>query len=522
MSFTSYTFLLVFLPIVLAGHYLLTRVFTSQKPALAWLIVASLVFYASLGPGYLLVLLGSVVTNFAFAWQMRRMPEGGRGRRAVLITGIVANLLLLGFYKYTGFLAENINALLGTDLRALAAAYPVGLSFYTFIQIGFLLDTYVGQIERLSFLNYLLFGTFFPYVTAGPLVRQGEVFTQLDTPVRERTGARFLAVGLTMFAMGLFKKAVMADSVAPYVATMFDTAGAGGAVSTGSAWVGALAYTFELYFDFSGYSDMALGLGYMIGVRLPLNFNSPLKATSLVEFWRRWHMTMVRFFTSYVYTPMTATMMRRGIRRKWPQWVRLLAVICLPVFVTFVLVGFWHGAGWGFIISGAIHGVALSINLTWRELGAKRRLPRIPAPVGWLLMMVPLVASLVYLRAPDAGSATRILATMAGLGAAGGASVAQLYGTGVLFGGLTVVPAILWTIFLGAIALFYPRNTQEILGRYEVGLPTIPSQEKETGRRWRPPISWRPNPSWAIAIAVIAGLGLVFAGGPSPFLYYRY
>jgi hypothetical protein len=209
------------------------------------------------------------------------------------------------------------------------------------------------------------------------------------------------------------------------------------------------------------------------------------------------------------------------MRRRWPQWVRLLAVICLPVFVTFVLVGFWHGAGWGFIISGAIHGVALSINLTWREIAAKRRLPRIPAPVGWLLMMVPLVASLVYLRAPDAGSATQVLAAMVGLGAAGGASVTQFYGSSVLFG-LTVVPAVLWVIFLGAIALFFPRNTQEVLSRYEVGLPTIPSGQVEAGRWWRPPISWRPTLSWAVAIAVIAGLGLVFAGGPSPFLYYRY
>lgn len=517
MSFNSYIFLFAFLPIVIGGYYLLTRLFASQRPALGWLVAASLLFYASLGPGYLLILVGSVLLNFAVARVMGRAAPDSGGRRVMLIFGIVTNLLLLGFYKYTGFLAENINALLGTNFTAPVTAYPIGLSFYTFIQIGFLLDAYVGQVERLSFLRYVLFGTFFPYITAGPLVRQDEVFKQLDTPVRERTGVLQIAVGATMFAMGLFKKVVLADSVAPYVATLFDTANGAAAIGTINAWTGVLAYTFELYFDFSGYSDMAIGLGFMLGIKLPLNFNSPLKATSLVDFWRRWHMTMVRFFTNYVYTPMAAGIMRRTVRKKLPEPVRLLLVLCLPVFVTFVLVGLWHGAGWGFIVSGVVHGIGLAVNLTWRELKAKYRLPDIPGLVGWVLMMLPLIASLVFLRAANLDSAMKILAAMLGLGATGDVPPGAFYGTQSLFG-LNVVPAIAWTLLLGAIALLFPRNTQQILEKYDVALPTLPSPEDKPRIR----LQWQPNLRWAITVAIVAGLGLVFVAGPSPFLYYLY
>ena len=516
MAFNSYVFLFVFLPIVVAGYYLLGRLFTSQKPALAWLVGASLVFYASLGPGYLLVLLGSVLMNYLVVRAIVGQPEGSRGRRLALTAGIVANLLLLGFYKYTGFLAENVNALFGTEFQAPTATYPVGLSFYTFIQIGFLLDAYVGQFGRMTLLRYALFGTFFPYITAGPLVRHDEMASQLDSPIRARTGLMPIAVGATMFGMGLFKKVVLADSVAPYVATLFNTASEGGSIGTASAWVGALAYTFELYFDFSGYSDMAIGLGYMLGLRLPVNFNSPLRATSLIDFWRRWHMTMVRFFTSHVYTPMTAGIVRRTIRRRVPEPVRLLLVLCLPVFVTFVLVGFWHGAGWGFIISGAIHGVGLSVNLTWRELRARLRLPSIPGVMGWALMMLPLVASLVFLRAADAGSAMSVLAAMVGVGATGPAP-SVFYGTTTVLG-LVFVPAIAWIAVLAAIALGVPRNTQQIMARYDVALPSLPSPEPTPRESWR----WKPSVRWALAMAVVAGIGLVFVAGPSPFLYYRF
>jgi alginate O-acetyltransferase complex protein AlgI len=364
MTFTTYTFLMLFLPVVVAGYYALSRVFTDSRPGLLWLLAASLLFYGSLGPGYLVIIIGSVLFNFAVSWWMTSQPPESSARQRILGLGIVGNLVLLGTYKYTGFLADNLNAVMGTHFEALSVAYPIGLSFYTFIQIGYLIDTSVGQVQRPTFLRYALFGTFFPYVTAGPIVRPREIFDQLDTPVRRRIGGTQIAVGATMFAMGLFKKAVLADSVAPYAGTLFTFASGHDNIGASNAWLGMLAYTLQLYFDFSGYTDMALGIGYILGIRLPINFNSPLKATSIIEFWRRWHMTMTRWFTDFIYTPLAAAMMRRSLRGGYSTAARLLVVLCLPVIVTFLLVGLWHGAGWGFVIWGAIQGAAMTVNLT--------------------------------------------------------------------------------------------------------------------------------------------------------------
>jgi alginate O-acetyltransferase complex protein AlgI len=513
LTFNSYAFLLLFLPIVIAGYYLLTRVFATQRPALVWLIVASLVFYALQGPGYLIVLVGSVVLNFLVAWWMTTREQGSTARRVALAVGLVGNLLLLGAYKYTGFLAENINALFGTDLSALTDAYPIGLSFYTFIQMGFLIDAYVGQTSRPGVLRYTLFGTFFPYVTAGPIVRPGEVLDQLDKPVRQRTGTIQIAVGATMFAMGLFKKAVLADSVAPYAGSLFTFASGHEDIGIANAWLGMLAYTLQLYFDFSGYTDMALGIGYMLGIRLPFNFNSPLKATSIIEFWRRWHMTMTRWFTDFIYTPLAANLMRRSVSKGYSTAVRLLLVLCLPVLATFLLVGLWHGAGWGFVIWGAIQGVAMAVNLLWRE--AKLSMPSV---LGWLLMMVTFVSSLTFFRAPSTDTAFTILRAMFGLGPSG-ATVGEFYGTSRLFQTITVTPAVLWVLALLAIAVFFPRNTQQILHKYEVGLPSMATAPDKPSRI---SMSWRPNLRWALVIGAATAAGLIFAGGPSPFLYYQF
>jgi alginate O-acetyltransferase complex protein AlgI len=517
MTFTSYVFLFVFLPIVVAGYYLLTRVTRDQRPALVWLVLASLVFYGLQGIGYLAVLVVSVVANFLLAWLITTRPVDSRARKVWLLLGILVNLVLLGAYKYTGFFADNLNSLFGTHLHALVQSYPIGLSFYTFIQIGYLIDASVGPAERPSLMRYALFGTFFPYVTAGPLVRRDEVLSQLQTPVRERTGTTQVAVGATMFAMGLFKKSVLADNVAPYAGTLFNYAAAHDTIGPVNGWLGMAAYTLQLYFDFSGYTDMALGLGYMLGIRLPVNFNSPLRATSIMDFWRRWHMTMTRFFTTYVFTPITAGLMRRSARNRYSTAMRILLVLCLPVVITFLLVGLWHGAGWGFVIWGAIQGIAMAVNLTWRELQPRFRLPRIPSPVGWVMTMATFIASLTFFRAPNTHTALVVLQAMFGIGPAGAAPGA-FYGRGAILGTVAVVPAVVWVAMLTAIALFFPRNTQEILGDYDVGLPTMASPQRSGGI----PLAWRPNARWAIAMAATLSVALVFAGGPSPFLYYQF
>jgi D-alanyl-lipoteichoic acid acyltransferase DltB (MBOAT superfamily) len=502
MTFNSYLFLFAFLPIVIGGYYLLTRITAKQQPALIWLIAASLFFYAVQGPGYLAVLVGSVLGNFALLWWMLRQDSQSLARKLILALGIVANLVLLGTYKYTGFLAENINALLGTQMKALSLVYPIGLSFYTFIQIGYLIDAHAGLAKRPTFLKYVLYGTFFPYVTAGPLVRPSEVVDAMETPARQRTGGHQLAVGATMFAMGLFKKAVLADSVAPYAGQLFNFASAHENIGTGNAWIGMLAYTLQLYFDFSGYTDMALGIGYMLGFTLPVNFNTPLRATSIIDFWRRWHITMTRWFTDYVYTPLAANLMRRSVRRSYSTAIRVLAVLCLPAIVTFLLVGLWHGSGWGFVIWGGIQGAAMAANLIWRE--AKLRMPGV---LGWLLMMVTFVVSLTFFRAPKVDTALIVLRSMFGLGPAG-SPPSQFFGTAKLFGAVTITPSLWWVAGLLLIAVFF-RNTQQMLGNGFGGISESPA-------------SWQPSLRWAVSTALVAATALVFAGGASPFLYYRF
>jgi D-alanyl-lipoteichoic acid acyltransferase DltB (MBOAT superfamily) len=518
MTFNSYAFLLAFLPIVVVGYYLLTRLIQSQTPALVWLLLASLVFYGTFGGGYVLILAGSVVGNFLLGWWMGRLPAAGRARRMVLIGGIAANLVVLATYKYTGFFADNVNAVLGTHLTSLSVIYPVGLSFYTFIQVGFLIDAYVGRVKRLTFVRYALFGTFFPYVTAGPIVRQSEVLEQLDTPVRERTGTSHVVLGLTMFAMGLFKKAVLADSIAPYANTLFAAAPVHAPVGAANAWLGAVAYTVQLYFDFSGYTDMAIGLGYVLGLRLPQNFNSPLKATSMVDFWRRWHMTMTRFFTDYLYTPTAMAMMRRAVRHRFSEPVRVLAVLCLPIVATFVMVGLWHGAGWGFVIWGVIQGAALAANLAWREVQTRLKLPGIPGVAGWALTMLLLVVSLVFFRATSVSDAWYLLQAMAGQGRGPAPTAAQFYGAATVFGSLTVVPAVIWVVILAGVALLFPSNTQQVLGEHDIALPTMFSPQN---RPWAQ-VVWRPSIRWAGAMALLGAFALGFVGGPSPFLYYHF
>jgi alginate O-acetyltransferase complex protein AlgI len=517
MLFHSHLFLFVFLPLALAGYALLARITTSTTPPLLWLVLASLVFYAFWDVRYTFLLIASVLVNFGILSVLYRMPIEHRYRFATLAAGIVLNLLLLGSFKYVNFVLQNVNALLQTNIPYFSHAFPVGISFYTFIQIGCLVDAYNGQVERLSFVKYALFGTFFPYITAGPLVQQREMFQQMDVPVAKRFSGMHVAVGLTMVLMGLFKKLILADALAPYANTIFTAAGAGTGIGPVDAWLGVFAYTFQLYFDFSGYSDMALGLGYMFGLRLPLNFHSPLKATNLIDFWRRWHMTMTRFFTNYLYTPFATAGMRRSIQRRYSVPRRLLVVVVVPVILTFTLAGLWHGPGWGFVIFGLIHGVALAINHAWREAQGRSRVPRIPTGVSWALTVLVFAVSLVFFRATSVESAAHLVQAM--IGAAGGdtALPADFYRSVLVFNRLPTVPLPVWLLILSAIVLLFP-NTNEILKEYDVALDAPP---RTTATR-RIDLTWRPTIAWSLAIGLVAIIALAALGEQSPFLYYQF
>ena len=401
MLFNSVEFIFGFTPLVLLGFFMLAR--WSQTVALGWLTLASLGFYCWWNMAWLPLLLASIAFNFALGVQLAQ-GRGDAVRRRWLLLGIAVNLALLLHYKYAGFLVENAAAMLRSSRPAPALDLPLGISFFTFTQIAFLVDVYRRQAADLSPVRYGLFVTYFPHLIAGPILHHRDLMPQFVRADIFRVDATRLAGGLTLFLLGLFKKVVLADRLAVLANPAF---GAAATQDLGffESWGAALAYTLQLYFDFSGYSDMAIGLALMIGVTLPLNFHSPYKARDIADFWRRWHMTLSRFLRDYLYIPLGGN--RRGPARRH---VNLL--------VTMLLGGAWHGAGWTFIVWGALHGAYLVVHDLWRQRPGRAAGGcgwELPNWLAWLLTFVCVAVAWVFFRAPDLPSAWSLLRGMAGL-----------------------------------------------------------------------------------------------------------
>jgi len=410
MLFNSVAFLFVFLPCTLLGFFLAARL--SQRLALAWLTLASLFFYGWWNPVWLPLLLASIAGNLVLGQWIARLPQPGgavpwwRSRKAALTMAIAANLALLIHYKYSSFLLANVSGVMALATDSTDHDLPLGISFFTFTQIAFLVDVYQRKADDFDPLRYGLFVTYFPHLIAGPLLHHREMMPQFARDDIFRFDASRLADGSVVFILGLFKKTVLADSFGRYASAGFDAAGAH-ELTFFEAWGAALSYTLQLYFDFSGYSDMAIGLAMMIGVTLPLNFYSPYKARNITEFWRRWHITLSRFLRDYLYIPLGGN--RQGALR---QRVNLM--------ITMLLGGLWHGAGWTFVIWGGLHGLYLVIHQGWRSLAA--RLPTIASPLwrapaatlSWSLTFLAVVIGWVFFRAQDLPTAFSVLHGMAG------------------------------------------------------------------------------------------------------------
>ncbi len=300
------------------------------------------------------LLLGSIVFNYLIGYSLARGNDiGSLRRRHLLALGVAGDLALLGYYKYANFFIGILNASLSTSYSFAEIILPLGISFFTFTQFAFLVDAARGEAKEFDFIHYSLFVSYFPHLIAGPILHHKEIMPQFGKANAYRLNWDYLRIGLTVFALGLFKKVVLADGVALYTAPVFAAAEQGDVLNLFQAWGGALAYTLQLCFDFSGYSDMAIGLSYMLGVRLPLNFNSPYKATSISDFWRRWHMTLSRFLRDYLYVPVGGN--RKGQARRY-----------LNLMATMLLGGLWHGAGWTYIIWGGLHGFYLIVHQAWQ------------------------------------------------------------------------------------------------------------------------------------------------------------
>jgi D-alanyl-lipoteichoic acid acyltransferase DltB (MBOAT superfamily) len=354
LIFSSLEYLLVFLPATLLGFLLLTQ---RGRLEFGWLVVCSLVFYGWWNPAYLALLIGSMGFNYLIG---RGISRSSRAAGVLLVLGVTGNLLAIGWFKYAGFLVSNLNSLLGLNIESLNIVLPLAISFFTFQQIAFLVDCRRGIAREYHVLDYALFVSFFPQLIAGPIVHHQDVIPQFMQLRKTRYDTGNLSVGLTALTIGLFKKVIIADGLAEMATPVFAAAEQGASISATAAWLAALCYTFQLYFDFSGYSDMAIGSARLFGVRLPENFNSPYKSTSIIEFWRRWHITLSNFLRDYLYISLG------GNRKGYPRQL-------INLMITMLLGGLWHGAGWTFVFWGGLHGLYLVANHLWVRRGGSLR-----------------------------------------------------------------------------------------------------------------------------------------------------
>ncbi|MEM9121920.1 MAG: MBOAT family protein [Pseudomonadota bacterium] len=554
MLFNSYIFIFVFLPVT----WLVFAVLTRRAPytiALGWLVAASLFFYAYWNPPFVLLLILSVVCNYGLGRLLHSMHrptvQGGaalRGaglvrpagvpqtsdpaskwpRRAVLAAGILFNLGLIAYFKYAGLLIDTINAAAALGIPAPSIFLPLGISFFTFQQIAYLVDHYTGDTKETRFVSYALFVTFFPQLIAGPIVHHKEMMPQFDRGADRRIRFDNVVIGLTIFAIGLFKKVVLADQIALYSSPVFEAAAAGQAVTLVDAWIGALGFTLQLYFDFSAYSDMAIGLARLFGIRLPLNFNSPYKATSISDFWRRWHMTLSRFLRDYLYIALGGN--RHGQARRYTN-----------LFITMLLGGLWHGAGLAFLFWGALHGVYLAINHAFNSARAalfgwtpdqttvvSRNLSRavtfLAVVVGWVFFKA---GSLALEQGGNAlGGFDTAIVVLAGMAGLNGVVLPHVFApvAGVLpvtigdvafYGG---IPMVALFALLFAIIWFSP-NVAQIMRTYRPVIETYPGEVEPVALGF---LRWKPSMGWSVAVGAMAALAVGNLTQVSEFLYFQF
>ena len=480
MLFNSYVFIFGFLPVTLAVFFLLGRS-GRRGPALAWLLAASLFFYGWWNPADLPFLLFSIALNYSLAVALRRSTDARR-RRWLAASGIAANLLFLGYYKYAGFLVTNLNALLGSSWPVPHRSLPLAISFFTFQQIVFLTDAYRRRRTRTGPLRYATGVAFFPHLLAGPIVRYSQLMPQFARRRILRPQPLAIAAGLTVFAIGLVKKVILADTFAQFVPVPFGAVAAGHNLTLVEAWAAALSYTFQIYFDFSGYSDMAIGLALLFGITLPVNFESPYQAGSIIEFWRRWHITLSAFLRDYLYVPLGGG--RAGQVRRY-----------LNLMITMLLGGLWHGAAWTFVVWGGLHGAYLLANHAWRaRLGRSLQVPG-GRYAARLLTFTCVVVAWVLFRADSLATAGAIIRSMAG---GHGAGLPRAWGGAGGMGTLAGWPQLAWLGAALVIVWGFP-NTQQIMAR-----------------------RWEPSARWAVIVAVLAFLGIMGLTRASTFIYFNF
>lgn len=516
MFFNSHLFIFAFVPAVLIGYVISGRT-GGRDAAVLWLIAASIVFYSWWNPACTVLLTLSIIVNYGFVVAIEHDKDKKSNKSFALVAlGIATNLFLLGYFKYFNFFVENINIVFGTDFVFRNILLPLGISFFTFQQIIFITKIYRGEIRNRGFRDYCFYITFFPKLISGPIVYPEEIRSQLKGLTAGRLRSEDISVGLTIFTIGLFKKAVLADGMARIADPVFKTAAGGASLTFFEGWCGTLAFTLQILFDFSGYTDMAIGVARLFGIRLPPNFNAPYRASNFIDFWRRWHITLSRFLRDFLYIPLGGN--RRGEARKY-----------FNLMVTMLLCGFWHGAGWTFIVWGGLHGVYSIINHAWRSFMEKRgiRINRWSGLQRFIsIAMTFLLASLtwVFFRAGNWSEATEVFRAVSGANGitlapelAGVAGPLARYFT---FAGFTYntqlapVPTSISIILLLFVAWFFP-SSQRLLD----GFAPVIDQRRNSETRL---LQWKPTIGWALVTAFLGTYSLLSLFKISSFIYFQF
>lgn len=524
MLFNSYIFIFLFLPFTLIVYYRIGSK-GNYNAAISWLVLASLFFYAWWNASYLYLLVGSIVLNYGLGILLSNHNDTHKSK-LLLIIGVVINITILGYCKYANFFVVNANIVFDTNYHLDTIILPLAISFFTFQQITYLVDAYRGLTEEHNFLHYCLFVTFFPQLIAGPIVHHKEMLSQFSKKSTYSFSHDKIAIGLSIFIIGLFKKVVIADNIALYSTPVFAAAQDGVVLSFLEAWGGALSYTFQLYFDFSGYSDMAVGLAYLFGIRLALNFFSPYKAVNIIEFWRFWHITLSRFLRDYLYIPLGGN--RKGAARRY-----------INLMITMLLGGLWHGAGWSFVIWGGLHGFYLIVNLLWRKLwfflrGEANHSNVFVIFLSRSITLTFVVVAWVFFRAESLPAAQSIIEGMAGFN---GIILPQNYqnlfnhlfsfgdvlnSAGIRFEKdipyFSGIGHVMILVLLLLIVWFTP-NTYQIFSRYS---PIIDSTNIESSNNSIIKLYWRPNIFLALLMLVLFFITFFHMDLTSEFLYFQF
>ncbi len=499
MLFSSYTFIFIFLPLVLLAFHSV-RYFWGGQAAVVVSVAASIIFYGWWNPPYLLLIAVSITANFFWTQALVRTPK-----KLTLFTALVFNLSLLGYFKYRNFFLENMNFFWHGDIASFGSLelifIPLGISFYTFQQIALLIDAHDGAVDPApTALEYSQFILFFPQLIAGPIVLYREITHQISNMQDNRgEGISLLGVGIAVFVLGLFKKVCLADGIAPFADIAFSTHET---ITLLEAWAGTVSYALQLYFDFSGYSDMALGLGLMFGFHLPLNFDTPYRACNMIDFWKRWHITMTRFFMMYVYSPLALSLSRFGSAHFNNGVIIFIITVASPTLATFLVSGLWHGAGWTFVAFGVVNGIGLTFNHAWKQMKA----PKLPFVISWGVTMLCVLVSFVYFRAPSIVAAHNMLSAMFDpsslilpnwLETLANAIGLPWRTLNMFASGTFAIKCFVWIFFLGSLSLLLPNWAKNYLAL---------------------------KPSWSLAftITLLTALAIGQLSSPQTFLYFQF